>query len=284
MKKRIKITLPKYFLLKDKYIYSAIRFLRKIMSIKKQDILIDFSKLQDTRKEDVMVFYAQVEKANHVNKTTAYKTPHKGLKNERLKKLFSIKAYHHLISPQSYQAIKATTLIPDTVNSISKKLRTVGIRNDFSPLKIILTELIGNAIEHGLSYSTEINWWLTITYNKIGSISFTFVDMGMGIIKSYQNAGLPFKYRFLPSKRIPIDALEDKLGSSTKKSDRGMGLPQIMSFVKKGFISNFILITNNVSLQYINGKYNTKRHQNFVGTYYSWVIDKENYISWKNTL
>ena len=41
------------------------------MSIKKRDILIDFSRLQDTRKEDVMVFYAQIEKANHVNKSIA---------------------------------------------------------------------------------------------------------------------------------------------------------------------------------------------------------------------
>ena len=76
-------------------------------------------------------------------------------------------------------------------------------------------------------------------------------------------------------------ALEGKLGSSTKQPNRGRGLPQLRHMVEKKWISDFVLITNRVSLRYINDSFVIKQHPNFVGTYYYWTINKENYTVWK---
>ena len=58
----------------------------------------------------------------------------------------------------------------------------------------------------------------------------------------------------------------------------------IKDMVEKSFISDFVLITNSVSLRYNNGQFEQFRHQNFVGTYYSWTISKENFLSWRDRI
>ena len=85
----------------------------------------------------------------------------------------------------------------------------------------------------------------------------------------------------LNDEEILLYALEGKLGSSTKQPNRGRGLPQLRHMVEKKWISDFVLITNRVSLRYINDNFVIKQHPNFVGTYYYWTINKENYTVWK---
>ena len=80
---------------------------------------------------------------------------------------------------------------------------------------------------------------------------------------------------------ILLDALDGKLGSSTRQPNRGRGMPQLKHMVEKNWISNFALTTNTVSLRYIDNEFVPMQHSNFVGTYYSWTINKENYLIWK---
>jgi hypothetical protein len=143
--------------------------------------------------------------------------------------------------------------------------------------------LIGNAVEHGIE-NENINWWLTseIDYGS-KTAKYTFVDMGLGIIGSHKKAGLPFKYYFINDHRVVLNALSGKLGSSTKEPNRGKGLPQLNEMIVKEVVSNLIIITNNVSLNFRNGSFVTTSNPNFVGTYFSWTIDHNNYQKWKNT-
>ena len=116
------------------------------------------------------------------------------------------------------------------------------------------------------------------------SIKFVFVDMGIGIVDSYRKAGLPREHQKKSDDEILLLALNGVLGSSTKEPNRGRGLPQIRDMVEKNYISDFVLITNTVSLRYENGRFEQMSHQNFVGTYYSWTISKENFNLWQNRI
>ena len=119
---------------------------------------------------------------------------------------------------------------------------------------------------------------------KSRTVKFVFVDMGKGIVDSYRKAGLPAEYKRKPDDEILLLALNGVLGSSTKEPNRGRGLPQIRDMVENSLISDFVLITNTVSLRYNNGQFKKTAHQNFVGTYYSWTINKENFILWQNRI
>ena len=79
-----------------------------------------------------------------------------------------------------------------------------------------------------------------------------------------------------------LDALYGRLRSSTKKSYRGRGLPQLREMIENEFVSDLVLITNSVSLHYQKGVFNANTNSNFIGTYYSWTIDLNNYQKFIN--
>lgn len=174
------------------------------------------------------------------------------------------KTYHqHQRSIDGEEFTQSSQLTPNVIENLTKELKRIGIK-DYFELNTMVTEVLGNAIEHGIR-GKNINWWMHL-YVERGNLKMVFVDMGIGIASSYRRAhiGLLRSDGWLVRK-----ALQGEIGSSTKKPNRGRGLPQMDFMVRKNFISNFILITNNVTLRYINGKYETESHPNFVGTYYS---------------
>lgn len=65
------------------------------------------------------------------------------------------------------------------------------------------------------------------------TITFVFVDMGIGIIDSYKKAGLPSSYNKKSDVDILLDALDGRLGSSTRQPNRGRGMPQLKHMVEK---------------------------------------------------
>ncbi len=106
--------------------------------------------------------------------------------------------------------------------------------------------------------------------------------MGVGIIESHKKSGnLLLKYRILGDHQILLDSLNGTLGSSTGESNRGKGLPQLKEMIEKEYISNLVIITNTITLQYKNGNFNYSKNPNFVGTYFSWTINKENFQNGK---
>jgi hypothetical protein len=277
------IKVPKYFLLKDKHIQNSISFLRKLVTSRSEIIAIDFSQMINSSKGDIMVFIAQIEKSGiEFGKLFIRKGK---LPNSRIMKkllLFSDKMVHENkpLPPNLTDAEKASLINPRLIDDIVKDLRKIGIREYFIPFNIFLTEIIGNAVEHGIE-NRKINWWLTQDINRENqSISYTFVDMGNGIIDTHKKAKLPFKYWFLGDNKIVLDALYGRLGSSTKQPNRGKGLPQLRTLIESEIVSNLIIITNKVSLRYENSSFMSGKNPNFVGTYYSWTINPYNYEKW----
>jgi hypothetical protein len=266
----------------------TIKNLRRLILNKAHNVVIDFSKISFIKKGDVLVFVAQMEKGILNYNKTYFRTgplPSDRMVKNRLSEISQnsqnnrVHEYHR-ITRELTDAEKEKLLQPKIIDNIVKELKKIGIKEYYHPFYNLLQELIANAVEHGI-VNKNINWWLDREINtKDKIISYTFVDMGVGIIGSHKNSRLPFIYYILPSKYIILDALNGKLPSSTKIINRGKGLPQLKQLIDKQFISNFVLITNKVRIEYKNNKFITSNNPNFVGTYYSWSIDKSNFEKW----
>lgn len=280
------ILLPSRFLMDEEYVTGVIKVLRKMMLIRGEEIILDFLNIEKLSYESYMILIAQAEKAYHNGKTIYIKSMPKERKEITdiiQSKNKNHKTYHKYIKLEknSNTIFKQSTIIsPNLTLSIETELKRIGIK-DYYDFNTLLTEILGNAVEHGIR-NRNINWWMYHYKNRdTKTLSFVFVDMGIGIIDSYKKAGLPPEYEGLIDNEILMNALNGSLGSSTKDPNRGRGLPQLKLMVEKKWISDFVLITNSVSLRYINDNFIIKRHPNFVGTYYSWTINKENYTAWK---
>lgn len=301
-KKSITIKFPEHFFMQQGYLKSVIPALKKIVSTTKNIVYIDFSSVQGMTEGSYMTLLAQVEKAYMKN---ANKTIRISLNLPRSKEVINIlvkqKKYKHtnikLTSDVINKAINKVKLtsadIPhaevnqiidtDYADATVLELKSIGIKDYYQPFYDFLIEVIGNASEHGL-LNKNINWWMLKYKDQSRKcMTYVFVDMGLGIIESYRRSGLLKRYSLRDKKKIPLDALYGKLGSSTKKDGRGRGLPQIREAVEKGIVSDFVLITNSVSLHYIDSKFVVTTNPNFIGTYFSWTINKENYLTWKNS-
>jgi hypothetical protein len=283
------IKFPKQFYMREGYLSDVIPALRKIVTKNNKKIYVDFSEVEEMTEGSYMVFLAQVEKALILGKSIRFlpKLPKSKLVINILSTQKNSK-YKHQNIRISGDIIpdKANTynlLDPDYIDDVVYELKKLGFTEYYKPFYDYLVELMGNATEHGIRHK-NINWWM-LKYRDYSErcMKYVFVDMGVGIIKSYEESGLLKKYFFKSKKQIPLDALNGKLGSSTRKPNRGRGLPQIREIIEKGYISNFILITNGVSLRYINNEFVVSENPNFIGTYYSWTINKENFIRWKST-
>jgi len=282
------LNLPKYFLLKDKFINENISFLRKLVITRDKEIAINFSELQDCTRGALMVFMAQIEKTVFSFGKKIYRHG-KFPSSQRMKKILissgNILHQNTLITPiiLSDAEKRASLVNPNLIDSIVVDLKKIGVKDYYYPFNTFLTEIIANAVEHGIE-KRKINWWLTQDIDKGKKhITYSFVDMGDGIIDTHKKAKLPLKYWFMSDSRIVLDALYGKLGSSTKQTNRGRGLPQLRNLIELGIVSDLIIITNRVSLSYQDNCFKSAKNPNFVGTYYSWTINKDNCDKWKNT-
>lgn len=265
----------------------TISFLRKIVTTRDNSIAINFSQIKETRKGDIMVFIAQMEKSGVEFGKQFYRIG-KLPASKQAKKLlwFSGNLVHEYktlpTTLSDAERASASLINPKLIDKTVKELRKIGIGSYYFPFYIFLTEIIGNAVEHGIE-KKKINWWLAQDIDRVNkSIVYTFVDMGDGIIETHKKAGLPIKYWFLSSSRIVLDSFYGELGSSTKKANRGRGLPQLRSMIESEIVSDFVIITNRVSLSYTNDDFRSTKNPNFVGTYYSWTINHNNFEKWRS--
>lgn len=250
-------------------------------------VKVDFSKVRMLNEATYMLFLAQVEKVNSMYETKRPVFLYGILQCSSLTNiLIRKKKYLHkrlnIADEKKIDALVHSSIDTSQIDEVVKELSKIGIAEYYSPLYDFLIELVGNATEHGLK-SHNINWWMYSERNQTDKcINYTFVDMGSGIIRSYRSNKL--RYKVMPDKHIIKSALKGRLGSTTNQAGRGRGLPQINSMVEKGLVSDFVLITNEVSLRYRNGRWEIKSIPNFKGTCYIWNIYKENYYTWKQGL
>ena len=287
-KKELTVYLPRNVLMTADAFPSCVKSLQKMINNHFNQVLLDFSRVNKIDYESYLVILAQSEKVFYKGKNLRPCNIHqnKQVGNVIFKNNKNRKVYHQSnpfppLNSEYY--LKNDQITPEITFRIENELKKIDIKNYYE-FNTMVSELVGNAIEHGIRHR-NINWWMFHDKDyKTRTVKFVFVDMGIGIIDSYKKSGLPQQYAQMQDDEILMLALKGVLGSSTKERNRGRGLPQIRDMVEKTFISNFVLITNTVSLRYNNGKFEKTKHQNFVGTYYSWTINKENFISWRDRI
>lgn len=281
-----KITLPRKLDMSRENFPYLLDIIETIYRSRFKNLILDFNRVESITHSAYIVILAQIEKAILKKKKKAkiiVRTNNKPILNVLINNNTNL--YHKHFTFDSLKEMfpnKSKEFQPEITLTLEKDLNKIGVY-DFYELNTLVAELLGNAVEHGIN-NKDINWWLHHRYDpKSKSVKISFVDMGIGIIGSYRKAGFFSGYKGI-DEQIIKDALDGSLGSSTKDSNRGKGLPQIFNMVNKQWISDFILITNNVSVRYIEGQLQYQKHANFVGTFYSFSVNINNYRRWQKEL
>lgn len=282
-----RLKLPKNFLMKMEDLEYVIPIFRSLVKRPTKEIILDFSQVKDIDEGAFLALMAQAQKAEDLKSEKDIKIEVATIKSNKvwtfLSKNRNYKHKHLDLSKNNLKAESDNQVSPDDIDDFVLELYNLGFVTYYEPFYDFLIELIGNAVEHGI-LQKNINWWLWRERDmKDKCYRYVFVDMGIGILRSYEKAKIVPWYFFRDKCSFLIEALNGQWGSTTRDPGRGRGLPQIKEYVEKEYVSDFVLITNCVSLQYKNGKFITKKVPDFVGTYCSWSISKKNYNAWKSS-
>jgi hypothetical protein len=154
----------------------------------------------------------------------------------------------------------------------------------------VLIELMQNTNNHAdIDKQGNKHWWLSTNHNKENkTVSFSFVDYGVGVFNSLENKSEDSKFydwKAILSKvflyKSNTELMEVILNGTlhktvTGKPFRGKGLPGVAQALKRNQISNLCIITNNVFCNYAQEKY-TALKVPFSGTFIYWELTSENY-------
>lgn len=163
-----------------------------------------------------------------------------------------------------------------TAPLIRECMKTVGgtaIRNQ--AIQGMLIELMANTHNHASVNNKKTSWWLSIDHDKENNkVSFVFLDNGQGILKTINLKFFKKFGQFLFGNQVNLlkECFAGEIGSRTKFSNRGLGLPKIQNRFNEKFVSNLIVVTNNVFLQF-EAKKGIELKNNFDGTLYYWELN-----------
>ncbi|MBL4663163.1 MAG: hypothetical protein JKY22_06330 [Flavobacteriaceae bacterium] len=165
------------------------------------------------------------------------------------------------------------TLVPE----IHKAMETIwGVKARCPALYGGLGEMVRNSCDHAFQNANSTIWHWGITHlENDNTCKFSFVDNGSGILKTNNSKGVLRKLSkyFDDNADILETAFRDGIESRTGLSWRGKGLPTIFEMYDDNIITNLVVITNDVYLDF-DRKISKKINTSFSGTYYFWRIDK----------
>jgi hypothetical protein len=153
----------------------------------------------------------------------------------------------------------------------------------------VLLELMLNTNNHASLYGQgEKHWWLTMNhFAEEKKVLFSFVDYGVGIFRSLDNKPVGNKFARWREKlgswlegKSNADVLQQILSGDfhrrvSGQEFRGKGLPGIAQAFQRGWLSQLVIITNDVYFNSASRKVMTLKHP-FDGTLVSWEIHNSN--------
>ena len=138
-----------------------------------------------------------------------------------------------------------------------------------------IAEMLRNSCDHAFMNEKNIIWHLGIShFEDQNTVKFSFVDNGEGIIKTYNSKGFLKEILSFFSNNAEVleTAFKDGMKSRTGLPWRGKGLPTIFEMYKEGIVTNLVVITNDVYLDFDRNIFEPIS-VSFSGTYYFWKID-----------
>lgn len=159
-------------------------------------------------------------------------------------------------------------------------------------------ELMQNTNNHAADEKGKKHWWMSVSHDyKNKKVVISFLDFGMGIIRSLENKKVGDKFykwqeifkQYWPwakshdqiLKLILEGALYNDIPATvTGDYNRGKGLPGIYKAFKENNLVNLVVITNNVYANVGKGDFHVMKNE-FLGTFVSWEMNESiNYLPW----
>ena len=133
-----------------------------------------------------------------------------------------------------------------------------------------LIECMSNTNQHAADpQRDEESWWTTVNCPKgADRACFTFIDWGVGIIKSLEGKGWG---RFLKGNdsRILRAVLYGEIASRTGEYFRGKGLPRLKIDADQALVENVVIVSNSAYADVSKDEYRTIPIS-FPGTFIYW--------------
>lgn len=136
-------------------------------------------------------------------------------------------------------------------------------------------EMLRNTCDHAFAAIEDVTWHFGIShFEEDQKVCFSFIDNGDGILKTYKRKGLLDKVVgfFSNNAEVLETAFKNGIESRTGLKWRGKGLPTIYEMYTDRIISNLIVITNNVYIDFDRGIAEAIANP-FMGTCYFWQIN-----------
>lgn len=158
-----------------------------------------------------------------------------------------------------------------------KAMETIwGVKGRCTELFGTIGEMLRNTCDHAFTNGHKIVWHLGVSHlESQNTVKFSFVDNGIGIIKNYNSRSHWSKVRaFFSDNAVVLEnAYKKGIESQTGLPWRGEGLPTIYQLYNDKIITNLVVITNNVYLDFDRNIFQEIK-VSFSGTYYFWKVDK----------
>ena len=166
-----------------------------------------------------------------------------------------------------YRSENADNVITQVINRIS------GSKKLYQRLNGIVGEMGGNAIQYAYN---ERKHYLFGSFTEGNKMSFVFADSGYGILNTLKRSFGRWMADLISAKG-PVEVLrgafDEKYGSRTGEDNRNRGLPFIKQTFDEGLITNLMVISNNVLLDFEKPTNSRRLDHNYSGTVYFWQID-----------
>jgi hypothetical protein len=140
----------------------------------------------------------------------------------------------------------------------------------------VIGEMLRNSCDHAFKTDNNVFWHLGVSHlENENTVKFSFVDNGVGIINKYYEDKFfrQVKDVFKTNAKVLENAYKDGIASQTGLPWRGEGLPTIYELYSDNIITNLVVITNNVYLDFDMEKFEEIKVP-FSGTYYFWRVNK----------
>lgn len=140
----------------------------------------------------------------------------------------------------------------------------------------VIGEMLRNSCDHAFKTDNNVFWHLGVSHlENENTVKFSFVDNGVGIINKYYEDKFfrQVKDVFKTNAKVLENAYKKGIESQTGLPWRGEGLPTIYELYSDNIITNLVVITNNVYLDFDKGKFEEIKVP-FSGTYYFWKVNK----------
>lgn len=160
-----------------------------------------------------------------------------------------------------------------------------GQEENYPPVYDDMLEISANSVEHANEKNQDKNWLVSISFEE-DKVHYILTDTGAGILSTLKKKMSQKVKEAITAKggpQILFDVFNKQYQSNTGEINRYKGLPIIYESFVEGFISDLMVVTNNVHYDF-EKEISRELNHGYKGVLYSWTVKRENYKKWKNSL